>query len=305
MIENRVLEHTPTARRGRVIRTLFLAVLSFSALACLIAAAPSAMAVPRAAANLYNTAQRDFHNHDVRGGLAALNRALPLAPNNTNVLALQAFWASQQRDFGDLQDSLGRLGAINPGERAAVVNAIGAVNSAAAMAPDPFPSLEGPQTAIVVLGYGLLPDGSMRPELVDRLQTAWWEAIAAPASPIIVTGGNPHHGVAEGQAMAGWLIAHGIPASRVFPETRADSTVQNALFSARIIHAIGAGSAVVVTSANHVRRGTADLAIAGVPVVGQMATTDHLAAQLLPLSPADQWGMYVDATKVFGLPSEI
>jgi hypothetical protein len=287
---------------------LLLAVLGSSALACLIAAAPSAAAAPRPvarAADWYNAAQRDFHNSDVPAGLAALNQALTLAPDNTNVLALRAFWASQQRDYPDLADSLARLGAISPGKRAAVLDAIGAVRAAAAMTPDPFPSVQGPQTAIVVLGYGLRPDGSMRPELVDRLRTAWLEAVFSPRSPIITTGGNPRHGVAEGQAMAAWLIAHGIPAGRVFPETRADSTVQNALFSARIIHAIGASSAVVVTSANHVRRGTADVNIAGVPVVGQMATTDHLAAQLLPLPPSQQWGMYVDATKVFGLPTSM
>ena len=173
------------------------------------------------------------------------------------------------------------------------------------MAPDPFPSPRGPQTAIVVLGYGLRPDGSMRPELIDRLAAAWLEAIVSPESPVITTGGNSRSGVAEGQAMAGWLIAHGISANRVFPETRADCTVQNALYSARIIHAVGATSAVVVTSANHVRRGTADVMIAGVPVVGQMATTDHLVGQLLPLSPAQQWSLYVDATDEFGLPATL
>ena len=102
--------------------------------------------------------------------------------------------------------------------------------------------------------------------------------------------------------MAAWLIGHGVPASRIFPETRADSTVQNALFSARIIHSIGAVNAVVVTSANHIRRGAADLSIAGIPVVGATAASDHLLGELPPLTPAQRWGLYVDATKVFGLP---
>ncbi|MFE9320075.1 hypothetical protein ACIHDR_04320 [Nocardia sp. NPDC052278] len=35
--------------------------------------------------------------------------------------------------------------------------------------PAQFLGFRGPQTAIVVLGYGLLPDGEMRPELISRL----------------------------------------------------------------------------------------------------------------------------------------
>src|SRR5690242_17592489 len=54
----------------------------------------------------------------------------------------------------------------------------------------PLPAPHGPTTAIVVLGYGLLPDGGMRPELVARLQAALVQAVVSPASPIIVTGGN-------------------------------------------------------------------------------------------------------------------
>lgn len=337
MIEKRTRRHALCVPGNRTVRSRLLTVLAFST----IAAAPSAAVVPalavgvgdlnnqvhgdsqhatvavasrhaaaapspeaRAAAG-YNQAQRDFHSDEVPAGLAELNQALALTPNNSDMLALRALWTSQQLDYAGCADSLARLGAIDPGKRAGAAEAIRAVSSAAVMTPDPFPSRQGPRTAIVVLGYGLLPDGSMRPELVDRLATAWLEAIVSPESPIITTGGNPRNGVAEGQVMADWLIAHGIPAGRVFPETRADSTVQNALYSARIIHAVGATSAIVVTSADHIRRAVADMAIAGVPVVGQVATTNRLMAQLLPLSPAQQWSMYVDATDEFGLPATI
>ncbi|MEV6559907.1 YdcF family protein [Nocardia sp. NPDC051756] len=134
--------------------------------------------------------------------------------------------------------------------------------------PEPLPALHGPATAIVVLGYGLLPDGTMRPELVDRLHAGFVQALLAPASPIIVTGGNPHNGVTEARAMADWLVQHGIPAERIHLEPDADSTVQNAERSARIMHAIGARDAVVVTSADHIDRAVGTFTAAGVQVVG-------------------------------------
>ena len=107
-----------------------------------------------------------------------------------------------------------------------------AVTAAAATLPNPLPALVGPQTGIVVLGYGLLPDGALRPELENRLTAAWMQAIAAPFSPVIVTGGNPQNGISEAEAMRRWLTARGLPGDRIHVEDRAGSTVQNALFSA-------------------------------------------------------------------------
>ncbi|MGW4770912.1 hypothetical protein ACWEO2_23080 [Nocardia sp. NPDC004278] len=39
----------------------------------------------------------------------------------------------------------------------------------------------GPEAAIVGLGYGLLPDGTMRPELISRLHAGYVQALLAPA----------------------------------------------------------------------------------------------------------------------------
>lgn len=307
MPEDTAPEFNRSVRLDRIARnlrkTIVAAALSISTLALVTLNAPVASASPVAA--LYNTAQRAFVDGNVRAGLDALNQAVGLDPGNTDVLALRAFWGTQAADLIAREDSLNRLGALDPDKRAGVLNAINAITSAALTPPTPFPSIQGGQTAIVVLGYGLLPNGALRPELINRLGTAWVQAVAAPFSPIITTGGSPRNGVSEGQAMAAWLIGHGIPASRIHPETRATSTVQNALYSADIIRSIGASSAVIVTSANHIRRGTADFNIAGIPVLGAMATLDHLVGQLLPLPLSAQRGMYIDATRVFGLPASL
>ena len=60
--------------------------------------------------------------------------------------------------------------------------------------------------AIVILGYGLTPAGTMRPILYTRLLTGLAVAQMFPQSPIIVTGGNPRNGVTEAAAMAGTII---------------------------------------------------------------------------------------------------
>lgn len=134
--------------------------------------------------------------------------------------------------------------------------------------PAPMPMPRGPVTAVVVLGYGLLPDGGMRPELVERLHAGHVQALLAPVSPIIVTGGNARNGVTEAQAMADWLIAHGVPAARVHLEPRAGTTAQNAERPATIMRAIGARDAVVITSADHLDRAVGTFHEAGVDVVG-------------------------------------
>jgi uncharacterized SAM-binding protein YcdF (DUF218 family) len=246
----------------------------------------------------------------MQGGLAKLDQAVAVDPQDAKALALRALWAGQQGDQVRRADSLERLGAVDPGLRDRVAAAERSIDATSAQTPDPFPSTYGADTAIVVLGYGLLPDGSMRPELVDRLRAVWAQAIASPASPIVTTGGNPHNGITEGQAMAGWLIADGIPAWRIHPETASRSTAENALFSAPIIHAAGAKDAVIVTSENHIRRGTADFEIAGIPVVGGTAAISglfevpewfSLIADLLPVEPHDQTADYADAATILGL----
>ena len=167
-----------------------------------------------------------------------------------------------------------------------VSDAVGAIEQLGAIG-DPLPPLpipHGPGTAIVVLGYGLLPDGSMRPELVGRLQAALVQAVVSPASPIIVTGGNPRAGTTEADAMARWLIAHSIAPERIHIESRAGDTMENAANSAEMMHSLGAGDAVVVTSADHMPRAVADFVDAGVPVVGTLSPQD------LPVAVLDAFG---------------
>ncbi|WP_431968816.1 YdcF family protein [Nocardia sp. bgisy134] len=250
---------------------------------------------------LYNSAQRHFTDGNEGAGLADLRALLGTDPGDAEALSLQAIWSHYANDLPALADAMGRLQATDPVMAAGTGHVLNAIGAAVGTLPNPLPALIGPQTGIVVLGYGLLPDGALRPELVNRLTAAWIQAVAAPFSPIVVTGGNPQNGITEADAMRNWLVERGIPASRVHVENRASSTVQNALFSSRLLRDVGATSAVVVTSPNHIRRAVADFIVAGTRVVGATTSLEQLVSQLPPPARNAQRGIYLDATRTFQL----
>ncbi|MFD4461851.1 YdcF family protein [Nocardia sp. NPDC058480] len=278
------------------------------AAAVVTAAALAGTAVGPAAAEadvaaLYNSAQRHFTDGDDAAGRADLRALIAADPHDADALALQAIWSHYAGDTAAVGDALARLGGIDAGMAAGTNHVLHAVTAAAATLPNPLPALVGPQTGIVVLGYGLLPDGALRPELENRLTAAWLQAVAAPFSPVIVTGGNPQNGISEAEAMRRWLVARGLPGDRIHVEDRAGSTVQNALFSTRLLRDLGATSAVVVTSPNHIRRAVADFIVAGTTVVGAMTSLEQLVSQLPPPARQAQRGIYLDATRTFELDS--
>ncbi|WP_336083731.1 YdcF family protein [Nocardia sp. SSK8] len=252
---------------------------------------------------LYNSAQQHFLDGDDAAGRADLRALIAADPHDAEALALQAIWSHYAGDPAAVGEALARLSTVDAGMAAGTNRVLHAVTAAVSTLPNPLPALVGPQTGIVVLGYGLLPDGALRPELVNRLTAAWIQAIAAPFSPVVVTGGNPQNGISEAEAMRRWLIGRGLPADRIHVEDRAGSTVQNALFSSRLLRDLGATSAVVVTSPNHIRRAVADFIVAGTNVVGAMTSLEELVSQLPPPARNAQRGIYLDATRTFELDS--
>ncbi len=95
--------------------------------------------------------------------------------------------------------------------------------------PDGLP--EDETLCIAVLGYALNSDGSMQPELVDRLEVALASAEKYPDAYIAVTGGGTaaNADVTEAEAMADWLIHRGVSRDRLILETRSLSTTYNAV----------------------------------------------------------------------------
>lgn len=262
-----------------------------------------AQASPTSSA-LSDSANRHFAAGDDNAGLAQLRAAVNEYPDDPAALSEHAIWSHYSNDLPAYATAMARLRAVDAGMAAGTDNVINAIRTAVNTLPNPIPSLVGPETAIVALGYGLLPDGSPRPELVDRLTATWLQSMASPSSPVVVTGANPSNGITEAEAMRDWLIGRGVPAERIHVENRAGSTVQNALYSTSILQDIGATSAVLVSSPNHVRRAVADFIVAGTPVVGTTTSLDQLASQLPPPGKPAQRSIYLDAIQTFQLATD-
>lgn len=114
---------------------------------------------------------------------------------------------------------------------------------------------------IVIMGFGLNADGSMRQELVNRLKIALSLAMQYPNAYLLVTGGQTGavDGVTEAGQMAAWLQKQGISKSRIIQENQSLSTVANAVNSYKLLTRAypQVDSIAVVTSDYHVRQSCA------------------------------------------------
>ncbi len=110
--------------------------------------------------------------------------------------------------------------------------------------------------AVIVLGAGLVR-GGIGPLLAARLDAARlaWSALP-PGTPVVTSGGQgPDEPRPEGDAMAEYLIAHGIPSGAVLPETASTTTRENLSCSAEILAAEEVnGHLLIVTSTFHAPR---------------------------------------------------
>ena len=102
--------------------------------------------------------------------------------------------------------------------------------------PDGLPETD--ELCLVALGFQLNPDGSMKDELVHRLETLKRSAEKYPEALIVCTGGgtardNPD--AAEAREMAYWLVNNGIDPERIIVEDRSQTTAQNARFTLDIL----------------------------------------------------------------------
>ena len=102
--------------------------------------------------------------------------------------------------------------------------------------PDGLP--EDDSLCLVVLGFQLNPDGSMRDELIQRLRVARACAEKYPNAFIVCTGGGTATEDAtatEAGRMAAWLMENGISPERVIVEDQSLTTAQNAIYTWKIL----------------------------------------------------------------------
>ncbi|WP_137149219.1 YdcF family protein [Mycolicibacterium sp. CR10] len=144
-----------------------------------------------------------------------------------------------------------------------------------ANAAPPVVAKDFSKPAIVILGYGLKPDGTMRLILHTRVLAGLAVAQLFPQAPIIVTGGNPRNGNTEAEQMGKMLRLYGTPRERIILEERASSTVQNAAFSVPLAKKAGTSGIILVTSSSHQDRADGNFADAGGNVLATVSFPDQ------------------------------
>lgn len=102
--------------------------------------------------------------------------------------------------------------------------------------PDDLPQTE--ELCLAALGFELNPDGTMQEELISRLETLLYCAQQYPNAYVLCTGGGTAANapkITEADAMASWLVSHGLDAKRLIVENRSMTTGQNAKRSHAIL----------------------------------------------------------------------
>lgn len=120
---------------------------------------------------------------------------------------------------------------------------------------------EDDSLCIVVMGFGLNPDGSIRPELENRLSVALDFARKYPQAYVLVTGGQTGavDGITEAGQMAAWLKEKGLSGSRIIQEKQSLSTTANAVNCYKLLTRSypQVDSIAVVTSDYHIAQSCA------------------------------------------------
>ena len=102
--------------------------------------------------------------------------------------------------------------------------------------PDGLPDTD--ELCIVVLGFQLNPDGTMKEELIERLGVALKSLEKYPNAYVLCTGGGTaadNESATEAGEMAKWLAQQGIAKERIIIEDNSITTAQNAIFTYDIL----------------------------------------------------------------------
>ena len=193
--------------------------------------------------------------------LCLLGGSVPAAQAAEETNSQRLLGAYCANDSGKIESCLDALEAENPAEGAlwrrimtdwARLNEVGFEDHR--VLPDDLP--QDDSLCVVVFGYGLGADGSIQPELEDRLYVALNAVRQYPNAYVAVTGGQTSEvaGVTEGGQMAAWLRTQGVAESRLIVEDQALSTTQNAANTYKLLTSAypQVKTLAVVTSDYHV-----------------------------------------------------
>lgn len=130
-----------------------------------------------------------------------------------------------------------------------------------------------PSDCLIVLGARVKPDGSMKPTLCLRCETAFDAWCDGVAERIIVCGGQmPGETRPHAEAMRDYLLEKGVPDEHILVENASLNTVQNLQNAAVIMEHRGFRSAALITSDYHLTRAmwiahAKGMMVCGIPAV--------------------------------------
>ena len=124
--------------------------------------------------------------------------------------------------------------------------------------PDGLPDTD--ELCIVVLGFQLNADGTMKEELIERLNVALRSLQKYPNAYVVCTGGGTaadNESASEAGEMAKWLSEHGIGKKRIIIEDHSITTAQNAIFTYDILTSLypSVKKLAIVSSDYHIATG--------------------------------------------------
>ena len=155
---------------------------------------------------------------------------------------------------------------------AAVVAAGGLAPLISQAAPPPA-AKDFSKPAVVILGYGLYPNGTMRTILRRRVLTGLAVARCFP-NPPSSSPGQPAERQNGSRADAPDAAPARRSGNRIIVEDRANSTVQNAQFSVPLAKQAGTSGIILVTSTTHQGRADGDFADAGANLLATVSYPD-------------------------------
>ncbi|MED4909376.1 ElyC/SanA/YdcF family protein [Brevibacillus centrosporus] len=188
--------------------------------------------------------------------LATYKQILNLDPDNFQANLLFGLYSKLNGDEASYQASLAKMKSIDPKMAQEFLDKYNTTDDYIKVkfnteVPANIP-VKG--HAIVILGYALADDGTMREPMIERLKVGLAIAQKYPGSKIVVTGGVPKQGITESDAMTDWLVKQGIDQNRIIPENKSTDTVENALFTTAILEKENITDVTIVSSASHMRR---------------------------------------------------
>ncbi len=141
----------------------------------------------------------------------------------------------------------------------------------------PEEAASGSWDCILVLGAGVLPDGSPGPMLRERIEMGvrLYEAGAAPK--LLMSGDHGRKGHDEVNAMKDTALAAGVPSEDIFMD-HAGFNTYDSMYRAQAI--FGAERVVVVTQAYHLPRALYIASRLGLEAVGVPCDTRRYSGQL-------------------------